>query len=122
LNARVSAKLAARFPERRREERFIVELPGTVSIAGESYPVRVVNVALGGAMFATREPMDVRSKLILRCGTIVARATVEWQSDGCVGVRFAHLLSDRDVAEQRSRSIAVAALREQCRKLHRARL
>lgn len=64
-------------------------------------------------MFETSALMVVRSSLIFRCGTIDAGATVEWQSGGCVGVRFDRLLDEREVMEQRLRSGAVAARREE---------
>ncbi len=95
--------------EQRGQMRFAVALPATAVIGGKNYGIRVLNVALGGAMFETSALMAARSRLIFRCGTIAASATVEWQSGGFVGVRFDRLISDRDVAEQRSRSSAVAA-------------
>jgi hypothetical protein len=115
VTAHVPAKQTGRFFERRSEERFAVELPGTVVFGEASYPVRVLSVARGGAMFVTTETMKVSSRLILRCGALASTATVEWHAEGHVGVRFARLLSDRELAEQRSRSNAIRSLREQSR-------
>ena len=98
--------------EKREGMRFAVTLPATAMIMGKDYSVRVLNVALGGVMFETCAPLAARSRLIFRCGAIRADATVTWQSGGCTGVKFDRLLSVRDVAEQLSRSSAVAARRE----------
>ena len=112
LTATVSNEMFRRPTEKREGMRFDVALPATAMIMGKDYSVRVLNVALGGAMFETSAPLAARSRLIFRCGTIRADATVAWQSGGCTGVRFDRLLSVRDVAEQLSRSSAVAARRE----------
>lgn len=112
MTANSSARWGERSVEQRGQERFAVVLPATAVVGGAYYRVRVINVALGGAMFETSALMPVRSKLIFRCGTVAASATVEWQSGGCVGVRFDRLLHDREVTEQRSRSAAVAARSE----------
>ncbi len=107
-----SAEALQVFTEQRSEMRFVVALPATAVIRGENYNVRVLNVALSGAMFETSAPLAARSKLIFRCGTITASATVAWQSGGYAGVCFDRLLSERDLADQLSRSSAVDAWRE----------
>lgn len=111
MTANSAARRVESAVEKRGQERFALALPATAVVRGENYRVRVINVALGGAMFETSALMAVRSKIMFRCGTIAANATVKWQSGSCVGVRFDRLLSERDVTEQRLRSGAVAALR-----------
>ena len=112
MTAIVSDEVFRRPTEKRGDMRFAVALPATAMIRGKDYSVRVLNVALGGAMFETSAPLAARSRLIFRCGTIRADATVTWQSGECSGVRFDRPLSARDVAEQLSRCSAVAARRE----------
>jgi hypothetical protein len=107
-----SAEAFQTFTEQRCEMRFAVALPATAVIRGKDYSVRVLNVALSGAMFETSAPLAARSKLIFRCGTITASATVAWQAGGCAGVWFDRLLSKRDLTDQLSRSSAVDTRRE----------
>lgn len=98
--------------EQRGEARFPVALPATAVVSEHSYSVRVLNVAVRGAMFELATLLPSRSRLIFRCGTISAEAVVAWQCDGKMGVKFCEELSDRDVQEQLFRSAAVAARRE----------
>lgn len=98
--------------EQRGDVRFSVALPATAVVAGHAYSVRVLNVALRGAMFELATPLPSRSKLVFRCGTVSANAVIAWQCDGQMGVEFDEDLTDRDVQEQLFRSAAVAARRE----------
>ncbi len=52
------------------------------------------------------------TSLSLRCGSIAANAVVVWTEGGRTGLTFSDLLSDREVAEQLSRTAAIAARRE----------
>lgn len=112
MTAIVATQMFRRSAEQRGEVRFPVALPATAVIDGEAYSVRVLNVAIRGAMFELSAPLATRSKLNFRCGTISVNATVAWQTEGRTGVSFDCHLSEREVREQLSRSAAVAARRE----------
>ena len=112
MSAIYSAEVFRRAAEQRSERRFAVALPATAVIIGKSYTVRVLNVASGEAMFETSAPLAVGSRLLFKCGTIDVSATVIWQAGSSTGVSFNRPVSHRDVTEQLSRSLALAARRE----------
>lgn len=98
--------------EQRATERFPMALPGTVRMGDEEYGARIHNLAPGGAMIETAAPGLVGSLLTLSCGTITAGAAVVWRRDGRLGVGFGVPLTESQVSEQVSRSIAIASRRE----------
>jgi hypothetical protein len=51
------------------------------------------------------------AKVIVCCGAVVALAHVVWRSPEAMGVDFEVELSEAEVGEQTSRSLALAALR-----------
>lgn len=57
-------------------------------------------------------PPPRRSRLLLRCGTIEAGATVIWAREREIGVEFDQPLSEREVLDQLRRSQAIHARRE----------
>jgi hypothetical protein len=115
----VSPEMFRRSKERRCETRVSVALPATAAISGKDYTVRVVNVTPSGAMFATSAPLADRSRFIFKCGAIAVRATVAWVSGSYTGVMFDRELSNGEVAEQLSRSSAVAARQQLTREQRR---
>ena len=59
-------------------------------------------------MIETSALLNAGMPVSLRCGSIVADATVVW-SEGCqAGVTFAVPLGDRDLAEQLARTAAIS--------------
>ena len=97
--------------EQRREERLTVALPATAASGDKIYGVLVMNLAHGGAMIDASAALPVRSRITFQCGSIMRKATVAWQSGRQIGIRFDRPLAGPEVAEQVSRSSALAARR-----------
>jgi hypothetical protein len=113
VSGNVSGGAINSYIEQRSEDRFAVALPAIAVVCGKDYSIRVFNVALGGAMFETSAPLASGSRLTFRCGTITVSAAVAWQTSGYTGVRFDSPVNHRDVTDQLSRSLAIAARRQQ---------
>lgn len=97
--------------EQREHIRSLVGLPAVVRIRDTDHSARIVNIAPGGAMIETSAILDVGLPVTLRCGSIVADAIVMWSEGFRTGVNFAVSLSDRDLAEQVARTVAISSRR-----------
>lgn len=97
--------------DRRTSDRFPVAIPAIVLFGGREYSARLINIAQGGAKIEASAPLVLHSILELRAGTVAVRAVVVWLGSSCVGVNFNSVLTDCQVAEQVSRSIALATRR-----------
>lgn len=98
-------------PDRRTSDRFPVAVPASVLFGNLIYCARLINIAQNGAKIETSAPLELRSRLELRVGTVSVRAAVVWLKSDCAGVNFGTALTDCQVAEQVSRSHALAAWR-----------
>jgi len=97
--------------ERREWPRLRVALPASVTTASQDFNAKLVNIERCGAMLETAAVVEAGSRVMLRCGTIDAEATVIWAESGGVGIRLLTRLTDSQIAEQLSRSAAMAARR-----------
>lgn len=98
-------------PDRRASDRFPVAIPAAVLFGGTIYCARLMNIAHRGAKIETSAPLELHSTLELRVGTVSVRAVVVWLRSSCVGVNFVTGLTDCQIAEQVSRSHALAIKR-----------
>lgn len=97
--------------ERRGSERVAVVVPATIQLDTRDYTAKILNVVHEGAMLETSAPVEVDSRLVLRCGTVAANAVVVWTDAGRIGINFETPLSHAQVSEQLSRSTALSARR-----------
>ena len=95
--------------DRRETDRFQAAIPATVLFGGVSYSARLLNIGQGGAKIEAPAPLELHSTLELRVGTVAARGVVVWLGSNCIGIKFAAPLTSRQIAEQVSRSLALAA-------------
>ena len=96
----------------RSHPRVPVALPGFVHVGGERYAVQIVDISSGGAKVTGNAVFAVGTPVMLTSGTLGLAATIRWQSDRIMGVRFDVELDDRVLATQIVRSKAIAAWRE----------
>jgi hypothetical protein len=78
-----------------------------------NFTAKLTNIARGGAKLETSAPILAGANVIVCCGAIVAAARVVWRSPAAMGVDFNVELSEAQVGEQASRSLALAGLRNQ---------
>lgn len=97
--------------ERRKHVRTSVGLPAIVRADGKDYSVRIADIGPEGAMLETSARLHPGDSLSLRCGSIVADAMVVWARGWQIGVNFAYPLNERELAEQLSRTAAIASRR-----------
>lgn len=112
MNSAIPARVAQESPDRRAAERFPVALPAFIMLEGGTYNVRLTNLAHGGASIETLVPLQLNSTMTLHCGTIIVGAVVAWATDFQIGVKFETPLTDAQVSEQVSRTLAIASRRE----------
>lgn len=94
---------------RRKYDRSEVALPAIVTLAGQDYSARLLNIAHGGAMIECAASFPPAASFLLRCGSISAGAVIVWEKGGRYGVSFRSPLSDRQVTEQLSRNGAIGS-------------
>lgn len=95
--------------DRRKSERFVVTVPAFIRSGDKEFTAKLANLVRDGAMIKTTAPVEVGSRIALRCGTVIAEAVAVWTRCGCVGIKFHTPLSDSQLQEQFSRSAALAA-------------
>lgn len=88
-----------------------IGLPAVMRVDGRDYSVRIADIGPGGAMLETPTPLSLGAPLSLRCGSIVVDATVVWAKGWQIGVNFACPLTEQDLAEQLTRTAAMASRR-----------
>ncbi len=82
---------------RRLHERFDIELPVIVLLAGVEIPGHTVNVSLGGMLLKVERPIAYGSNVMIRVELPALKeraelaAVVRWDRDGTVGVQFSAL-------------------------------
>lgn len=88
--------------ENRRSTRHEVSLPGQLAVNGESWPVSVVNLSLGGALIAATAKLSMGARVHISFTipttpeAIEVGATVRWSDDKATGLQFDGLRA-RDV-------------------------
>lgn len=97
--------------EKREHVRSCVGLPAVIRVGDKDYSARIANIAVEGAMIESSATLHLGMSLSLRCGSIATDGVVVWTSDGQTGVNFTYPLSDRELAEQLSRTAAIASRR-----------
>ena len=98
--------------ERRASERFSVVVPATLRLDTRDYTAKILNFVRGGAMLESSAPVEIASRVMLRCGTVAINATVIWSEGGRIGINFETPLTDIQVNEHVLRSTALAARRQ----------
>lgn len=96
---------------RRVHHRAAVALPAIVTLAGQNYSARVLNIAPGGALIECSASFPPAVVFLLRCGSIAAESIVIWEKDGQFGLSFRTPLSEQQITEQLSRNGAMCSRR-----------
>jgi hypothetical protein len=98
--------------EQRTAERLPVSLPAYLEIRGSQHSARLLNVAAGGAMIETGAELAAGTRLRFSCGTIRVDAVAVWLRQSQCGIKFYTPVADWQLAEQVSRSDALARRRD----------
>jgi hypothetical protein len=98
--------------EQRAAERLPVSLPAYLEVGGSQQSARLHNIAAGGAMIDTAAELATGTRLRFSCGTIRVDAVTVWSRQGKAGLKFFTPVVDWQLAEQVSRSDALARRRE----------
>ena len=93
---------------RREHDRSPVALPAIVTLGGNEYSARILNLAPGGALIECAASFPPAATFLVRCGSIAADSVVVWQQNGRYGVNFRLPLSEEQVKEQLSRNSAIS--------------
>lgn len=98
-------------PDRRLSQRLCLVVPAFIQVGDEGFTAKLSNIVPGGAMLETSAPVVPGGRVRVRCGTISAEAQVIWWRSGRIGVKFLTPLTEAQVEEQLSRSVALQARR-----------
>lgn len=98
--------------EQRAVPRLPVAVPAVIRVGNQEHSANLLNLSPSGAMIETPARLIPQAAVTLRCGTIGISAAVVWDKGRRVGLSFRESLSDSQIAEQLSRSRAIATRRD----------